>query len=343
VLELTALNAAHELIRRGYAADLPSLRVRELSGGVSNVVLLVESESERFVVKQARGKLRVKSDWQCSVERIWREVDVLAAYRALLGGQASQLPEILWTDRELYAYAMTAAPAEARAWKEHLLAGDVSLDLAAACGSLLGTMHAASWQRSDLAHQFADRTFFEQLRLEPYFAFAAERYPSLSGPLQQLIVSNRAHPCALVHGDFSPKNLLVCEPPSVEGSPSLLLIDFEVGHFGDPSFDLGFFLTHLVLKAIHLPRVRHVLIAAIETFWQAYLQQLQTLITPEELTALNERTRQQLAGCLVARVHGKSPVDYLSPDQQTVAVELATRLFSGADNTWLATVRDFLT
>jgi aminoglycoside phosphotransferase (APT) family kinase protein len=336
------VNAPHELIRLGYAADLPSLRVRELSGGVSNVVLLVESEAERFVVKQARGKLRVKSDWHCSVERIWREVDVLAAYRELLGGQASQLPEILWTDRELYAYAMTAAPAEARTWKEHLLAGDVSLNLAAACGSLLGSMHAASWRRSDLAHQFADRTFFEQLRLEPYFAFAAERYPRLANPLESLMISNRAHPLALVHGDFSPKNLLVWEPPSVEGAPSLLLIDFEVGHFGDPSFDLGFFLTHLVLKAIHLPRLRNALIAAIETFWQAYLQPLQALVTPEERTALNERTRQQLAGCLVARVHGKSPVDYLTPGQQTVAVDLASRLFSGEDKAWLETVRDFL-
>jgi aminoglycoside phosphotransferase (APT) family kinase protein len=233
--------------------------VAELTGGVSNVVLLVErpARGERFVVKQARGQLRVKEEWLCPVERIWREVATLRTCGELLtasgetrgvvseGELRATVPKLLWEDRDNYAYAMTAAPAEHRTWKAALLAGQIESGptLAAACGQLLATLHAGSWNDPALAGQFDERTYFDQLRLDPYYRHMARSHADLQPAIERLIDSVWHHRRALVHGDFSPKNLLVW-PGHV------MLIDFEVGHYGDPAFDLGFFLSHLVLKSV---------------------------------------------------------------------------------------------
>ncbi|WP_425619466.1 phosphotransferase family protein [Anatilimnocola sp. NA78] len=337
MLELTESNLAAILFQSGKITSPLAVRVRELSGGVSNVVLLIEEEEEagqRYVVKQARGKLRVQADWHCSIERIWREVDVLNASHTLLGGESDLLPQILWVDRELYAYAMTAAPAESRTWKEQLLAGELSRDVATICGDLLGRLHAGSWHAQPIAEQFEDRTYFRELRLEPYYAHAAQQYPAFAKPLQQLIENTWNERHALVHGDFSPKNLLVT---AAGARLQVMLIDFEVGHYGDPAFDLGFFLTHLTLKSIHLPEGRTGFLKLIDSFWQSYVQRMQIKLTSEELCSLEHRAAMNLAGCLVARVHGKSPVDYLTAANKTAAVDVAERLFTlGEQANWLS-------
>ena len=321
MLELTAQNAAEILHARGHLPSTQGVTVRELSGGVSNAVFLIEHGSERFVVKQARGKLRVAADWQCSVERIWREVDFLKACGELISPEQSQrycVPQVLWVDRDLYSYAMTAAASEAVTWKTELMSQLFYVTDAHAAGRLLRDIHWRSWHNAALAEQFADRTFFRQLRLEPYYLAAAEAYPRLRAPLHELVSRcwNEQH--ALVHGDFSPKNLLTFHS-------KVMLIDFEVGHYGDPAFDLGFFLTHLVLKSIHLPGFRKKLGILIEWFWTGYAGYLNS---SPELHQVLQRTIQHLAGCLVARVHGKSPVDYLTPPEQARAVQLAEGLFA---------------
>ena len=331
MLELTTQNAAAILHSRGHLADA-NARVQELSGGVSNAVFLVEHGADRFVVKQARSRLRVAADWQCSVERIWREVAVLERYNEILrlspsGETPNCLPQILWTDGELYAYAMTAALPGSRTWKELLLAGAAPAHMASAAGDLLGFFHGHTWHEPSIAADFRDRTFFAQLRLEPYYLAAADRYPALATPLGDLVDQTWREQHALVHGDFSPKNILVL-------GGAMLLIDFEVGHYGDPAFDVGFCLTHLVLKAIHLPEQRVFLLESIHKFWRYYFTTLKFAFLetelsqiPEVLQALEQRCIQHLAGCLVARVFGKSPVDYLSPAEQLRAVELAELLF----------------
>jgi len=124
-----------------------------------------------------------------------------------------------------------------------------------------------------------------------------------------------------VHGDYSPKNLLVW-PGHV------MLIDFEVGHYGDPAFDLGFFLSHLVLKSIWSGRRQAEYCQLAAEFWRAYHERLAATISAAELTALEERMLSNLAGCLLARIDGKSPVDYLSEDQRGVARGLARNWLS---------------
>ncbi len=315
---LTAASAAAYLTDRGWIAAGEPAVVRELAGGVSNVVLLVERPAgERFVMKQALPRLRVEQEWLCSIERIWREVAVLRLCGRLLGdreqetgdrgqGVVVRVPRLLFEDRENYCFAMTAAPAEHRTWKELLLAGQVDATIAAACGRLLGQLHARSWNDAEIARQLDDRTFFRDLRISPYYDRIAAVHPDLAGQIQHVSDSIWQHRCCLVHGDFSPKNLLVA-------GNELWLIDCEVGHFGDPAFDLGFFLTHLVLKSFVAGLQAADYLALIDVFCRSYDAELLPAAGAKELDQLWQRTIGALAGCLLARVDGKSPVDYLTP------------------------------
>lgn len=330
--ELTAYSAANYLRERGAIGAGEQVETRELSGGVSNTVLLVhrpDSPGGDFVLKQALPRLKVQQEWLCSIERIWREVEVLAICGELLcsGGRqppdtsanakwTTAVPQILCSDRANYCYAMTAAPAGHQTWKEQLLSGNADPAIASACGALLGKLHAGSWRNTNIAERLEDRSFFDSLRLDPYYRRLAVVHPDLAEILTKLIGDTYATRLSLVHGDFSPKNLLI--------SPGQIwLIDFEVGHFGDPAFDLGFFLTHLALKAIHVRRRGDAHLVLIDCFWHSYQRALATEVTCEEFTALSRRSALHWAACMLARVDGKSPVDYLSTSSQQFVRSLA--------------------
>ncbi len=332
MLELTPHTAVNYLRERGAVGPRELVEVRELSGGVSNTVLLVhrpDSHGGDFVLKQALPRLKVQQEWLCSIERIWREVEVLEICGSILASGGRQppdissaaewtttVPQILFSDRDNYCYAMTAAPSAHKTWKEQLLSGQADLAIAAACGALLGKLHAGTWRNAEIAVRLEDRTFFDSLRLDPYYRRLAVVHPDLSEVLTKLIDDTYATRLSLVHGDFSPKNLLI--------SPGQIwLIDFEVGHFGDPAFDLGFFLTHLALKAVHKRERRDEYLALIDTFWNSYQTALSAVVTPDEQIDISRRTALHWAACMLARVDGKSPVDYLIPNVQEFARSLA--------------------
>jgi 5-methylthioribose kinase len=335
MLEITCETAADYLRSQGRAALTERIDVCELAGGVSNAVLRVKlpSRGESFVLKQARGRLRVKEEWLCPVERIWREVDVLQICDELIQPQpaaiAAVVPSVLWEDRENFAYAMTAAPPEHRTWKELLLAGnlDGSPALATACGRLLGQLHAGSWANREIAARLDDRAYFEQLRLDPYYRQLARVHADLSPAIQRLIDSVWRHRLCLVHGDFSPKNLLVW-PGHV------MLIDFEVGHYGDPAFDLGFFLTHLVLKSIWAGERGYLYLNLATQFWRSYEATMAACIGSEQFAAIERRMMLNLAGCLLARVDGKSPVDYLHSAEQERVRQIARGWIIAPQQSW---------
>ncbi len=325
---------------RRIAADEP-VRVRELAGGVSNMVLLVERPQrpgDEFVLKQARGQLRTKHAWFSSVERNWREAEVLTICAELLvsaGRQAAAnaelaavTPRILFEDRENYLFGMTAAPRPNTVWKEELLAGRADPRIAAACGRLLGTLHAGSWLDPALAERVGDRTLFDQLRVDPYYRTLAEGQPEVRPAVQRLIDSLAEHPRSLVHADFSPKNLLVF-------SMGMMMVDFETGHYGDPAFDLGFFLSHLVLKACyHAPRHAAYLNLS-RHFWQSYREVMAARISPQELEQLWARGVQHFAGCAWARLDGKSPVEYLvDAERRDQMRALCRQVFEAGPSDW---------
>lgn len=305
------------------------VRTTELTGGVSNMVLLVERSrgaGQTFVLKQARAQLRTRQAWFSSVERVWREADVLRVCSQLLEtsgttagrGLPACTPAILFEDRENYLFAMTAAPRPNRAWKQALLAGEAQTAIAEACGHLLATLHGGSWRNASLAADLGNTALFDQLRIDPYYRALAVAHPELRVPLESLIASLADHPLSVVHADFSPKNLLVFEG-------GLLMVDFETGHFGDPAFDLGFFLSHLVLKAaLHAPR-HDPLLELSQSFRRAYDGVMRSRLGDEQLAALWQRGVQHFAGCAWARLDAKSPVEYLTQAPRRAQVRAICR------------------
>jgi 5-methylthioribose kinase len=173
-----------------------------------------------------------------------------------------------------------------------------------------------------------DRQFFFDLRLDPYYRQIAAVHVSLAPEIDRLIAAVCAERHCLVHGDFSPKNLLV-------HNDRLFLIDFEVGHYGDPAFDLGFFLSHLVLKAFyHAPRDGP-FFDLIDEFWSGYCAQMDGAVSHGELDALVGRAILNFAGCAMARLDGKSKIDYLKDGAKCDAVrELCRTVFKDQPAKW---------
>jgi len=277
-------------------------KVRPLAGGVSNRTVLVAREGgEAWVFKQALPKLRVEVDWFSDPSRIRKEALGLRWLAEL--APPGTVPELVFEDHAHHLLAMRAVPQPHENLKTVLLEGRVKRAHVEQLGRLLGTVHRRGFERrAEVAPVFEDRSFFETLRLEPYYAYTATRVPEAASFLTQLIEETRAHRLSLVHGDYSPKNVLV------QGG-RLVLLDFEVIHFGDPSFDLGFCLTHLLSKAHHLPPHREAFAEAARVLWRAYLE---ALGEPPWREGLEARTVRQTLGCLLARVAGRSRLEYLT-------------------------------
>lgn len=328
MLELDADNVVEYLRGRGYLGDAGPVAVDVLRGGVSNQVLLLQpaGSTAPLVVKQARRQLRTEDPWFCDPARIFREAEVLRHCAHLV--PEGRTPRILFEDRESYLFGMTAAPAGHTTWKSELLAGRFDRPTATCCGELMAALHAGTWGETALAATLGDLAIFDALRLDPYYRTVARRHPSAAERLRRLIESAQTQRHALVHADFSPKNLLV-----FAGGP--LLIDFETGHYGDPAFDLGFFLTHLVLKTgYHAARADEVLDLA-EAFWAAYEPRVGRRAGADEYRRLMARGMLHLGGCIWARLDGKSPVEYLHDERLREALRrLADELLTGAAPDW---------
>jgi 5-methylthioribose kinase len=355
-------NLPEYLISRGLTKAGERITARELGGGVSNIVLLVEWTDQpglRWVAKQSLGKLRVKDDWRSDRSRVFREAEAIQALRLVLG---DSVPEVIHVDSENFLFIMSAAPAGSTVWKDSLLAGHVSLAVAQEAGRLLARIMTVA-PADALRRKFEDRTVFDQLRIDPYYRTTATRNPDVASELSELIAQSWQIQTALVHGDYSPKNMLVPCPRDEAPGPScpgdllvgmgvspvkldpgqepalseakdghaslveagrfhkalnqpgarlvggdhIFLIDFEVVHWGDPAFDSGFLLNHLVLKALHRPRFCQLYVEAARQFWKALITEL----GPQAGSDFEYMTLRHLGALLLARIDGKSPVEYI--------------------------------
>ncbi|RPI87719.1 MAG: DUF1679 domain-containing protein, partial [Planctomycetaceae bacterium] len=276
--------------------------------GVSNVVLRVTpANASPFVLKQSREQLRTRDAWFSRLERIWREADVMRVLRPLL--PAGVVPEVLWEDRENFVFAMEAAPEEHVVWKQSLLAGEPSDAIARSLGMCLGLIHARTANRSDWRSAFEDRQVFSELRVDPFYRHVAQAAPDVAPQITALIDEMFATSACLVHADFSPKNVLVTQG-------EIVLVDYETAHYGDPAFDLGFFLSHLLLKTLlHADRFDEYARMTTE-FWSTYRARVALVTSVPELSPDNLLPRMipHLAGCMWARIDGTSKIDYL-PDE----------------------------
>ncbi|MBX3442350.1 MAG: phosphotransferase [Planctomyces sp.] len=328
MVEINESNAAAYALERGWFPPHASLDVEWLAGGVSNIVLRISRPGHGFdiVLKQARERLRVQADWRSRLDRVWREV--LAIHTIARIAPSGTVPDILDEDRDNFAFAMTAASREHAVFKQELLAGSLADGLLARLGAFLGGIHACTRDPGVLPAELHDREVFDELRLDPYYRWTAARRPAWRSALEDLIADTLAHPVCLTLADFSPKNILLFDD-------SFLVIDFETAHLGDPAFDLGFFLTHLVLKSLHVPPLRPALLAGADEFWSTYAD---AGGGREAIADVEARAMRHLAACLIARVDGKSPVDYLSSDEQQTVRAIAGPLLLEPVDRWSAFV-----
>ncbi|MFO1022120.1 MAG: aminoglycoside phosphotransferase family protein [Planctomycetales bacterium] len=325
-------NAVAYLREQGWLPEGVRGDATTLSGGVSNVVLRIQRDDGRadVILKQVREQLRTPDPWFSQPDRILKEMDVLRILQEIL--PAGSVPTILWEDRANYLFVMEAIEPGHRVWKNCLLAGEVDLGIGERLGMLLAKVHAGTIGNEQLREQFGDLRMFDELRVDPYYRRLWRDFPEERNSLQKLIDDSLTHRISLVLADFSPKNILI-------HSGGVTLVDFETGHFGDPAFDLGFFLSHLSLKTIlHAGRADEYF-QLIERFLAAYRQELgdvQRFAT--EGVPLEQRGIQHLAGCMWARVDGTSRVDYLNSDSQKDLVRRFCRgLFHSPAPSWTET------
>lgn len=317
---------------RGYIGIDEQPAVRTLQGGVSNRTVRVERPSgEQWVLKQALEKLRVTVDWFSSPERIHREALGLRWLTQL--APPGTLPAFIFEDDAEHVLAMQAIPQPHANWKTLLLAGNLKTDHVQQFGRLLGTVHrCAAERRAELAPIFEDRSFFESLRLEPYYSYTATQIPDASDFLNDLIADTRATRLTLVHGDYSPKNILIYEE-------RLILLDHEVIHWGDPAFDLGFSLTHLLSKAHHIMPMRAAFNETANLYWRSYLETLGTVTWADEL---EQRAVRHTLACLLARVAGRSQLEYLHSDEKAHQREATLSLMADTPGTIPELIEQFI-
>ncbi len=286
------------MVALGLASDRMPVSGEPLSGGVSSNIWRIDLPSGPVCAKQALEKLKVAADWRAPVIRTAYEAAYLAFVSQVAPGAT---PRVLARHEALGVLVLEYLPVNAYpTWKAQLIAGDVDAGLAARIGAMLGIVHQHSAEDASLRAQFANLDLFRSLRIEPYFAAAGAANPDVAQRLCQLGEVFEDNCTALVHGDFSPKNILV-------GRDRVVILDAECAVFGDPAFDVAFCLTHLLLKATVVRHATHALHNAFTAFVESHGAQFNR-------AGLHNRTARYIGGLLLARLDGKSPVEYLTHD-----------------------------
>ena len=284
-------------------AGLATSPAEALSGGVSSEIWKVGNAC----VKRALPRLRTAQRWEAPIERNRYERLWLETASAAAPGAA---PPILAADDAAGVFAMQYLPLPV--WKERLRQGDARPAFAAQVGATLAAIHGFTASRPDVAERFATDAIFYSIRLEPYLVATGEKHPDLRKQLSQLVDLIATTKTCLVHGDVSPKNILVADHGPV-------FLDAECAWYGDPAFDLAFCLNHLLLKCLWTPSARAAFLECFDALSRSYLQNV-------SFKDVEARTASLLPALLLARVDGKSPVEYLGDEEKALVRGVARRL-----------------
>lgn len=272
--------------------------VEELTGGVSNTVLAINTDAVDLVLKQALPVLKVAQHWEADPRRAVVEANALKLYHSIT---PNQVPDLAFLDSEAFVLIMQRVPRDSTVWRTDLLSGKFDFNVADVLGSTLAQWHLYGQAQYAKLQEFRQDELFEQLRIDPFYRYVAGKNPMIQNNIQLLIDELEQQRITLVHGDFSPKNIMVSDAGSV------YVLDYEVTNLGNPVFDLAFLLGHLVCKFFRAPKDQEKEIAEMASrFITSYCAKRELPDSLAHHTAL----------IALARVEGKSPVDYLSSHQQ---------------------------
>jgi aminoglycoside phosphotransferase (APT) family kinase protein len=297
-----------------------------LTGGVSSDIWRVDRRAGPICVKRALPKLRVARDWQAPVERGRYEV---AWFETVARIAPQAVPALLGADpaRQLFAMAYLD-PAKYRLWKAELRDGRADRAVAAAVGRIVARIHAATADRPEIAAAFPTDDIFHAIRLEPYLEATAAQHPDLAAPILAVSRTTAQSRRALVHGDVSPKNILV-------GRDGPVFLDAECAWYGDPAFDIAFCLNHMLLKCLWVPRAAPDFLACFDALAEAYFAG----VAWEPRPAIEARAAALLPCLFLARIDGKSPVEYVTDDADRERVRHVARALILAPPPTAAAVR----
>jgi tRNA A-37 threonylcarbamoyl transferase component Bud32 len=302
------------LRRMGLAGAGDAPRGVALAGGVSSDIWRIDLASGPVCVKRALARLKVAADWQVPVERNLYEVRWFRTAGRIV---PDAVPEILGHDESTGTFAMAWLPPEDyRLWKSELHAGRVDPDTAGEVGRRLVAIHAGTAGDAETRDAFPTDALFHAIRLEPYLEATARVHDDCAARLDELVATTASTRLALVHGDVSPKNILV-------GPHGPVFLDAECAWYGDPAFDLAFCLNHLLLKCLWTPSAAKRFVAAFRTLADTYLSGVDW----EAKDAIEARMAHLLPGLLLARIDGKSPVEYVTEEGDKKRVRAFARRF----------------
>jgi 5-methylthioribose kinase len=300
---LTSDTVLAYLIEKKIISASDQAEVEVLTGGVSNVVLAITTKNQKMVLKQALAELMVAQKWEADQRRAIVEANAIALFHKL---SPDQVPNLVFLDPERFILILDRVPVGSTVWKSDLLDGVINPDIAEVLGTTLAQWHNFGEKDKEARMQFMEDSLFEQLRIDPFYRFVAAKNEALQSVISRLINELEGDKTTIVHGDFSPKNIMVGMDDQV------YILDFEVTHVGNPVFDLAFLLAHLLCKKFRTdePLEEKLLGAAAERFINAY----------EVIRPFASSLSLHTALIALARVEGKSPVNYLDPNKQNALV-----------------------
>ncbi|MCC5905185.1 MAG: aminoglycoside phosphotransferase family protein [Balneolaceae bacterium] len=290
--------------------------IRSLEGGVSSDIFLVTVGSVRLVVKQALEKLKVKDDWFSDIRRNRTERQFAEYMQQILPGS---VPEVIFADDDLNFFVMEYLdPRSFKNWKEQLLGGDFDPKTTRKAAELLADLHRLNRHQTEARAMFEDKSYFKNLRTDPYLITTGERHPEFRNIFFEEAERLNHQEETVIHGDFSPKNILA-------SNNRVVLLDHEVACLGDPAFDLAFLLNHLHLKMLWSKTRRQSCENLAPIFWKVYFEKA----GEESPQNLKDRTGKLLLLLMLARIDGKSPVEYFDePEKEFVRSFVSRNLLS---------------
>ncbi|MCL2568978.1 MAG: phosphotransferase [Oscillospiraceae bacterium] len=298
------LDISNEEVLRQYLLDKGHMKAGEhcwikyCGGGVSGTVAFVHVDGREMIVKQALAKLKVKEEWLCDPNRMQIEMKSNEIYHRFV---PENTPEVYFYDHDNYIFGREAAPEEAIMWKSDLMTGRLDFVVAEKVMRSLCIVHNECAKDREIAEFFADKAIFYELRISPYIKFILNKHPQLTDYAQPIIEELMDSAITLVHGDYSPKNVMI-------NDRKVYLMDFEVAHYGHPSFDLGFLSNHLVLKSIYNCKYGAAYLSMLRHILDLYFNEMDYM----DKGALEQSFIKLLPLLMIARVDGKSPVEYLT-------------------------------
>lgn len=315
------------LKERGLLKNTSSCTIHYCQGGVSCTVAYVEIDGRPMIIKQALEQLKTKDTWLCDPNRMYIEYESNKIYHDLLPENA---PETYFYDNENYIYGREAVPDGCQMWKEDLMKGLIDYKVAEKVVDTLAAVHNHCAGREDIARMFENKDVFHALRISPYIDFTVTKHPEITEFAQRVSDEMMDSKITLIHGDYSPKNIMVTED-------GMKVLDYEVANYGHPAFDLAFLSNHFILKAVKFQDRPGEYLDLLDYTVKRYFKSL-TCMDLREFEPVYIRT---LALLMLARIDGKSPVEYLleEKEKQELVRRLSLTMIKDQMDTYSETIK----